>query len=115
MNNTYKIYGKTLNTWTAYDEKYDCDVTVQREIAYREYYKDTHELKQIGSRDFTKYTDHEMTDAWVWSWDGEKRNAGGHRWFQCEGMIKYSTGDSKAVRAHLMKKYNAAEIQLRNF
>ena len=113
MNNTYKIYGKTLNTWTVYDEIHDLYVQVQREVAYREYYKDTHELKQIGSRDFTKYTDHEMTQAWIWSWDGVTRNAGGHRWFRCEGTVRYSSGDAKAVREHLRRKYNAAEIQLR--
>lgn len=113
MTNTYKIYGKTIRTWTEYDEKYGCERICQREIEYKEFYKDTHELKQTGSKDFTRYTYPEMTTKEVWVWDGERRNAGNKRWFSFEGNVSFSSGDAKSVKEYMGKKYGAVEVQLR--
>ena len=108
-----RIYGKTLEKWTAEDER-GRERLVQEEVAYKEYDSETGELVGVGSEDFSMERLHtEMDERWMWTWDGEKRNKGGHRWFECHGTVKFRKSERAAVKKYLQAKHKAAELQLR--
>lgn len=111
-NMTYRIYGKELNTWE-HELENGRVRTYQIEVAYKEYDKDG-DLCGVGSEDFSldRYNV-EMMWKFVWTWDGVKRNKGGHRWFECQGMVRYTRKDARAVKEHFKRVYNAELVELR--
>lgn len=107
-----RIYGKRLNTWTAINEK-GREVATQIELAYKEYNEDG-ELVGTGSEDFSmERYNAEIQRVWICTWDGQKRNKGGYRWFDNCGSVEIRKADRKEVKKHYEEKYNAAEVQLR--
>lgn len=107
-----RIYGKELNRWTVEDEN-GRTKTVQIEMAYTDL--DGYGfVVGSGSEDFSpERWNTAVNKKYVWSWDGKKRNKGGYRWFCFENYIKYRKEDTKAIKAYLKEKYDAAEIELR--
>ena len=114
MNNTVRIYGKELERWTYEDERGNTR-TSQIEIAYTEYDIETGEIVMIGSEDFSAHRYNvEMKDAYVWTWDGEKLNKGGHRWFTEEGYYRFRRSEAKQFKKYMETKYStAALVQVR--
>ena len=117
---TFRIYRNIINTWTHIEEiDYRGEVreverATQYEIEYMEFDSETFEVVAAGTEDFSKDRFHkEMLDKLVYTWNGEKRNAGGHRWFEHVTSVKYRRGDAGHVKAFYKNKYNAAEIELR--
>ena len=53
----------------------------------------------------------------VWTWDGQKRNRGGHRWFEYSRDVKYIKGKGKEVKTYLKNMYKMAvgieDVELR--
>lgn len=108
-----RIYGATVETWRSYDNR-DRLVVTQREICYREFDSDSGELVGTGTEDFSPARENlEIETRWIWTWDGKKRNKGGYRWFDNQGMIKYRKKDKKELKAYLKKRYKAEEVNLR--
>lgn len=108
-----RIYGKILEVWTAEDAR-GREITTQTEIAYREYDSETGELLGSGSEDFSPARERSEIDCrWIWTWDGDRRNKGGKRWFECHGMIKYRKREKSEVKRYLENKYNSAALELR--
>lgn len=119
--NTVRIYGKTVNTWKAWEtvtvrgEEKEREVIVQREIEYGEYDEEGN-LVATGTEDFSRERYRELDTQWIWGWDGEKRNRGGHRSFECMGTIQFNLNQKSNVMKLLRKKYrDQALIQLRTF
>lgn len=110
---TIRIYGKTLETWSHEDEKGRKRI-YQTEIAFKEIDAETGEIVEIGSEDFSPEREKQDIDyRWIYTWNGEKRNKGGHRWFDCQGSIKFRKSHKKALAEYLKNKYNAELVQLR--
>lgn len=112
MDNTVKIYGKCIRIWKDTDETCKSK-PCQFEIEYKEYYLDG-TLKQTGTEDFSadRYNK-TIREKWLWTWDGQKRNKGGHRWFECQGQIKFDYHHRQELKRYLENKYQGKEIQLR--
>lgn len=107
-----RVYGKELERWCHLDQN-DKERLVQIEFEYKEYDEDG-ELVGIGSEDFSADRWHkDMITFWLWTWDGERRNKGGHRWFECRGYVKCRRSDKKAYKKLAQKKYGAALVELR--
>ncbi len=70
-------------------------------------------LKGKGTEDFSinRYNS-EMHCKGIYTWDGERRNKGGHRWFDYRGFVDY-IGSTKALKAVMMQKYGCEEVSLR--
>jgi len=105
-----KIYGKELGRWTSEEYRNNRYFTkvVQRELAYTEYREDG-SLKQTGSEDFTpERLKQDTEEKWIWIWDGQKRNAGGHKWWECIGCYRISKGGRKVMEKIIKAKYNDA-------
>lgn len=80
------------------------------EVAYEEYREDG-TLKQTGTEDFSVARYHDQTEQrWIYTWDGQKRNAGNHRWFECREVIRISKGDLKTLKKVMADRYPEAEI-----
>ena len=116
---TFRTYGKVLNIWTHIEEINRCgevrevERTVQTEIEYKEWDSETFELVGAGSEDFSADRFRkEMMNKFVYAWNG-KRNAGGHRWFECVGTVNYKRGDAAYVKAMYRDRHNAYDIELR--
>ena len=114
-----RIYGKVVNTWKATEEytrngeTFERPVITQYEIAYKEYDEDGN-LVGIGTEDFSRERYRTIDRKQIWTWDGQKRNKGGHRWFDYEGDVTCNLNQLAAVRKLMEKKYNkAAMVQLR--
>ena len=102
-----------MEEWTSEDERGRERVT-QREIAYQDINPATGELEGVGSEDFSPAREgRDIEYKWIYTWDGQKRNKGGHRWFTCHGTIKYRKSGRKAVQEYLKNKYHAEVVQLR--
>ena len=113
MPESFRIYGKTLTIWKAFGID-DRERIFQRELEYTEYDAETMEIVGTGSEDFsTERYNYELEERWLWTWDGNKRNKGGHRWFELHGYIRYRKSDRAKVKAYYKQKYNATEVQLR--
>lgn len=111
MEKTVRVYGKVLNEWFSTDD-YGRVILTQTEVAYKEY-RENGELKATGTEDFSPVRWNKATKKrWIFTWDGEKLNKGGHRRFEDQGMIRYA-GDTKVIKSILQSKYNAALIELR--
>lgn len=120
MKRTFRTYGKVLNIWTHIEEiEYrgqvrEVERTVQTEIEYKEWDSETFELVGTGSEDFSADRFRkEMMNKLVYAWNGTKRNAGNHRWFECIGTVNYKRGDAVYVKAMYRDRYNAVDIELR--
>lgn len=108
---TFRIYGKRLNYWHVEDEK-GRPILRQVEIAYKEY-NEYGELIGVGSEDFSKERYDQIVHKQVFSWDGEKRNKGGKRWFDDFGFVTINKRDSKIVKEYLTKLHGSTLLQLR--
>ena len=100
---TVRLYGKVLNSWKVRDEQ-DRLILRQLEVEYKDYDITTGEVVGVGSEDFSadRWNKTIITKEW-WTWDGQKRNAGGHRWFDYVGYISYQRGKGREVREYLSK------------
>ena len=108
-----RIYGKDLNSWYTTNE-HGRRVCVQTEIAYKEYDSETCELLGVGSEDFSPTRERSTVDhAWVWTWDGQRLNKGGYRWFENMGYIRFRKSDRKGVKEYLFNKYKPIVLNLR--
>lgn len=116
MDNTFRIYGKIVNSWKHFEQRNgrDVEVTTQLEIEYTEYREDG-SIRATGTEDFSweRYKT-AMCNPQIWTWDGKCRNKGGHRWFDCRHSIMFVKSQKKQVMEYLKKVYpDAALIQLR--
>lgn len=86
----------------------------QMEIPYQEFDFETGVLVGAGSEDFSpeRYS-YEIKDRWCYTWDGSKRDRGGHRRFDDHGIYRYRKSQSRVVKEFLQKKYNAALVEMR--
>ena len=107
--NRVRIYGKTLNEWHCWGHE-DRELLVQKEIEYKEYDPETGELVGVGSEDFSLKRLKSIKQHWIWTWDGQKRNKGGYRWFECQGLIKYRDSDWKDLKQLMAVRYPSAEV-----
>lgn len=110
-----RIYGEAVRTWTAWDERRGREVVTQREYTYREYYPDG-TLAGTGTEDFsTARAAAQMLRGWVYTWDGEKRNRGGYRWWTNQGYVLIPRSQKKAAREYFRNKYHAALAEIRTY
>ena len=73
-------------------------------------------MRCVGSEDFSRERyNKELKKAFVWVWDGVKRNKGGYRWFNMVAYITYRKDDAEAVKEYYKHKYNANMVQLRKW
>lgn len=108
-----RIYGQTLNIWRSVDETGRQRI-VQKEIEYKLYDTETCGLVRAGSEDFSpECYDKIVSEKFIYTWDGQKRNKGGHRWFDCQGIIRFRKSERKQVIDFLKRKYGAELVQLR--
>lgn len=116
-----RIYGKTVNTWKAWEtfiwrgQTREREIATQYEIEYREY-DESGNLVATGTEDFSRERAMQLDTKWVWVWDGKKLNRGGHRSFECMGTVKINLNSKAEVMKYLRTKYSDATlIQLRTF
>lgn len=113
MRQIVRIYGKVVNRWWGEDNK-GRKTVIQEEIEYKEYDAETGELRATGTEDYSpERRNKEVASHWVYTWNGEKRNKGGYRWFEDHGEISYRKSGKKALMQLLKNKYNAELVQLR--
>ena len=76
-------------------------------------YREDGTLKQTGTEDFTPERWNKQTHTrFVYTWDGERRNKGGQRWFEFEG--RFITDDPKAFKKYMQARYaDAALVEIR--
>lgn len=112
MVDKVRLYGKVINTWTRSEVRngLEIDVTVQIEQEYTDYRLCDGTVYQKGTEDFSQDRLRTLVKKWIYIWDGEKRNNGGNRWFDCMGLIEYRKGDTKAVKELLKHRYPKAEV-----
>lgn len=72
------------------------------EVEYKEYRADG-SLKMIGTEDFSAKRWSGVPMRFIYTWNGEKLNKGGKRWFDYEGSMR--TDDPKALKKYLEKVY----------
>lgn len=113
--NTVRIYGKTVNTWKAYDEALGREVITQIEVAYDEYDYETAEKIGSGTEDFSSQRARDLKTYWVWTWDGKSYNQGARRKFEDHGSVRvYAPARGFLYRANsvLMRKHGAKDCRL---
>ena len=81
------------------------------EVAYTEYRNDG-SIKCTGTEDFSSKRWSSTAIKSIYTWNGEKRNKGGYRWFDFQGNVRFS-GSPKIVKMIYKTKYNAELIELR--
>lgn len=109
-----RIYGKELQSWTATDEN-GREKTTQVEYSYTEY-NENGEKVGTGSEDFSlERLRTEILDGRVFTWDGERRNKGGYRWFTDEGFYRIRRSDRKEFTELMKNRYSATMVQYRTF
>lgn len=116
---TMKVYGKTLNTWTHMVtvnlgwKQYEEERTAQVELAYTEYNASGEKIGK-GSEDFSVDRLNGLKYYRVFTWDGEKRNKGGYKWFEEAWMVRINPANRKHLKDLAAKMFpNAAEISIR--
>ena len=121
MNNSVRIYGKIVNTWTAWEpviirgQYQERERIIQYEIEYNEY-NENGDLVATGTEDFSRERYMEIDSRWIWIWNGKNYNRGGHRAFECMGMIKFNLNQQREVFKYLRNKYSEASlVQMRTF
>jgi hypothetical protein len=92
-----RIYGKPKEL----QEKY-------YEVPYKEYRADG-SILQLGTEDFSSQRLKTLKKKYVWTWNGEKRNKGGHRWFECQELVTFN-GSTKELKTVLGIKYPDAKL-----
>lgn len=95
-----KIYGKTKVIGTV-------DGGAYLEVNYKEYRADG-SIKQTGTEDFSAKRWSSIPYRFVYTWDGQRRNKGGRRWFDFEGMIRID--DPRAYKRLTKVLFPDAEI-----
>lgn len=106
-----RIYGKVLNRWLENISAY-VDRMVQIELEYNEYDVESGALVGTGSEDFSRKRYESIIKPDIYTWDGEKVNKGGHKWWDYRGYVTINKTDRKALKQYMANKYNA-EVQLR--
>ena len=108
-----RVYGKVVDRWTAdYGGR---NITVQFEVAYTDYDADWNVIG-VGTEDFSPERYYgEVSEKWVSTWDGSRRNKGGHRWFEDRGLWKFRKSDAKAFKAAVAKRFGAAEVTMKKW
>ena len=107
-----RIYGKELERWTAENER-GREVMTQVEYAYRDY-SPKDEVIATGSEDFSAERNKTQTlTGWIYTWDGERRNKGGYRWFDCRGYFRIRKSDRKEFMELMKTRYNAELVEFR--
>lgn len=114
MRQIVRVYGKVINRWYGEDNK-GRKITTQKEVEYKEYDAETGALRATGTEDFSpERWNKEVAEHWIYTWDGEKRNKGGHRWFEDRGRYVYRKSEKKALEQLMKTRYSDAEmVQLR--
>ena len=119
-NKTVKFYGKVIRTWkhwvtrtTLGGKTYEEEAASQYELKYREYLANG-ELIAAGSEDFSPERRNNLKHYTVYTWDGERRNKGGNRWFEHAMDIVVAPGSKKAA-LEIVKTWfpTAAMVELR--
>lgn len=112
-----RIYGKTLNRWTAAQTINDIerDVTTQIEIAYKDYYLDG-TVAGSGSEDFSpeRYRK-EIATYEARTWDGNKRNRGGHKAWDQRDTYTIKRDNLKMLKYFCKMRYSADNIMMVKF
>lgn len=113
-----RIYGKLVREWFA-DWKDGRQLRTQVEYAYTDYDEDGHPVG-VGTEDFSNERFNKHTRLlWIFTWDGQKRNYGGKRWFCPEGTVRIRNVYGERGRViNVLKKIHsgctdAVEVQLR--
>ena len=96
-----RIYGKTNKIADDYYE-----------LPYKEYRPDG-TLKATGTEDFSGARLRTLEVRGIYTWDGQRRNAGGKRWFDYHGHVRVNAGDLKELKAYAAAKYAADLVQIR--
>ena len=78
------------------------------EVEYKEYREDG-SLKQTGTEDFSAKRWSKVPIRFVYIWDGQRRNKGGKRWFDYDGL--YRTDDPKAFKKYITAWWNAYGVE----
>ena len=101
--------------WTVRDIITSRDVVVQYEYSYTEIDTESGNVVGMGTEDFSpeRYR-REVVTRWIYTWDGTRRNKGGHRWFDDRGRVTYRRTQVADVREYYRNRYQAAEVQLRS-
>lgn len=115
--NTVRIYGRTINTWTTKKmiiwrgQEKEREVLIQKEVEYKEYDAETGKLRATGTEDFSpERWNSEVAAHWIHTWDGEKRNKGGYRWFEDKGKYTYRKSEKKALEQLMKTRYSDVEM-----
>lgn len=112
---TLKVYGKIINRWMHQDER-GREVTTQVEVEYKEY-DNNGNLIRIGTEDFSRERWNDQTGFYfIWGWDGNRYNKGGHRYFERLGECQISRKDVyklKQLAAIWNQKRNLALVDVR--
>lgn len=116
---TIKVYGKTINRWTAYDEIRGREITTQIEVEYKEY-DSTGKLVGAGTEDFTRDRwDSQTNDYELWGWDGNHYNKGGHKYFDrlisCCHINRKDVYKLRQIAPHWFPKHGYTEYSVRGF
>ena len=73
-------------------------------------------IKARGTEDFSykRYWD-TVDSGWIWTWDGERRNKGGYRWFDCIGLFHFTKGRNarKIFKDYIRHSYSAPVVEIR--
>ena len=78
------------------------------EVPYKEYRPDG-SLKATGSEDFTADRLHSQTHYYsIRTWDGQRRNAGGYRWFEDQGSFRVDS--RQGLKEYAARQYPEAEL-----
>lgn len=93
-----RVYGKKTKLSEGYYE-----------IEYKEYREDG-TLKAIGTEDFSTERYRTLEHRFVYIWDGEKYNKGGHRWFDFVGSVDITEGCLKELKQYIKAKYPQAVV-----
>lgn len=95
-----KLYGKVKQIGTLDGQPY-------LEVEYKEYREDG-SLKATGTEDFSANRWASTPIRFVYTWDGERRNKGGKRWFDYEGA--YRIDDPKGLKGYIQKRVPEAVV-----
>lgn len=114
---TLRLYGKKLKVWKETEKLatgHEYERTTQVELAYKTVNLDG-DVVAAGSEDFSpERMDSSLVYLDIWTWDGEKRDRGGHRYFDRQKRVRINRADKKKLRRVVAKWYpQAAEISIR--
>lgn len=110
-----RIYKRIVREWFS-EWKDGRQLREQVEVEYEDY-DEYGCFCGRGTEDFSNERFNKQTNLyWIYTWDGEKRNLGGKRWFEPQGIVRIRNiyGEKKRVADMLRHSYAwAAELQLR--